>query len=65
MIRYSDAINKPKPKLVGFLQADLDQHLSERSSSDSPRIYQVFTSKIEGTNRENLRRQNREKIKNM
>ena len=52
----------PKPKLVGFLQADLDEHLSEWSSSDCLRFYQVFINEFEGKNRENLRRQIRKQF---
>ena len=51
------ASKTPKPKLLGFLQADLDQDSSEGSSSDSLRFYQVFTNIIEGPYMENLRRQ--------
>ena len=32
--------------LLGFLQVDLDQSLPERSSSDPPPFYKVFTEKM-------------------
>ena len=57
----------PKPKLLGFLQADLDQNLSGWSSSDSLPFYQVFTGKSEGKNNKKLKNgkiEKSEKLKN-
>ena len=45
-----------------FRWSDRDQQLSERSSSDSLAIYQVFPRKIEGKTEKNVRRKNQKKI---
>ena len=52
---YEQEVTVSKHKFVGFLQADLDQNLPERRSSDSLPFYQVFARKIERKIEKNAR----------